>query len=427
MLRPRSSANRLRRTLALLGLALAVGCTSTDTYEDQDPFRRAIRESRFDQAEEIARQELEANPGDAEAEARLVRVEVARRVDLARSLVFEDQPQAALDLLVETQAMAPDEGILQVWIAKVRNQLAWEWLEIAASYSGDADLENARAALQRALLYVPDNPEAQTDLERTLVRIAYRKDLSDEYFITALRKLREARYVSADRDLGISTLYDAANLDAARRREDVRSRLAGERNATAAVFETEGLWFAALGEYRAVLFLEPENEVALDGVERLEREVQAEQHLRLAEMMVRRREFAEAHVELDAARALTAAQVGRVEQLEGDIEAARWQAMYDRGEALYGDQQFEEAVAILSSLLDEAGDFADARQLRDTLVETIAEVEGLYQRASEADDDAARLSLLRQVQVLWPEYRDVPQQVETLQARLEAQAAPGDA
>jgi len=53
----------------------------------------------------------------------------------------------------------------------------------------------------------------------------------------------------------------------------------------------------------------------------------------------------------------------------------------------------------------------------DTLKGYMKLAEDLYKQASEATDDKARLDFLRQIQVFWPEYRDVGKLVSELEQK----------
>ena len=400
----------------LLGALLILGlsCASTDNQGEQDLFRTAVAEGRLADAETLAQAALVEDPEDSVALRNLRDIEVMLHIEQARRLTFDGRPQTALDVLLMAQGIDPENPMLQVWVAKTRRQLAGEWLEVAQSLSGDAELQQAVAALRRALVYVPDDVRALDDLARAERRILYREDRSEESFWSGLAAMREGRLVSADRDLGISLLFNEENDNAARRREDVEASLAEEGLLTAQILEEQGLIFAASTGYGAVLRMEPTNAGALEGAERMRREVLAERHMRLAQMMILRGEFELASEELVEAKALTLARQDRVDQLEGDIEASRWESFLKRAKALYQDQRHDEAVVVLNALLEEVESYKNARQFRDSLVDDIAKVEELYASAMAETDNQERLLLLRQVQVLWVEYKDVPELIKGL-------------
>ncbi|MFT5291272.1 MAG: hypothetical protein ACI8QS_001075 [Planctomycetota bacterium] len=395
--------------LLIAGLLIGTGCAMTDHKGDQDLFAKAVQEGRFWDAEELAQAALERDAADPVAIRNMRDVEVMMHIEQARRLTFEGRPKIALDVLLAAQGIDGENPALQVWVAKTRRQLAGEWLELARSLSGDAQLSQAVSAMRQALIYVPDDAGALEDLARAERRILYRENRSEESFWSGLSALREGRLVSADRDLGISLLYNKNNADAARRRVDVAASLAAEGLLSAQILEEQELFFAASTGYRTVLLQDPANTEAQAGVDRMAREVLAERHMRLAEMMILRGEYDLARAELVVAREQTLKQQERVGQLEGEIESARWESMLARANALYQDQRHGEAVVVLDALLSEVESYSNAQQFRDSLADDIAKVEELYASAMVETDNEAKLLLLRQIQVIWVEYKDVPE------------------
>jgi hypothetical protein len=93
------------------------------------------------------------------------------------------------------------------------------------------------------------------------------------------------------------------------------------------------------------------------------------------------------------------------------VRVARLRALYDEARALERDFQFELAVARYGELIEQAGFFEDAITRRDTLQGFIALAADLYARALVAPSAEEALPLLRQIEVFWPEYRDVRERV----------------
>ena len=48
------------------------------------------------------------------------------------------------------------------------------------------------------------------------------------------------------------------------------------------------------------------------------------------------------------------------------------------------------------------------------LEDKIAEAERLHAEAAQAEDEATELSLLRQIEVFWPDYSDIPDRIRAL-------------
>jgi hypothetical protein len=86
--------------------------------------------------------------------------------------------------------------------------------------------------------------------------------------------------------------------------------------------------------------------------------------------------------------------------------------------ALERDWRLEEAVARYDELLAEAQFWKDAITRRNTLQEYVRRAPELYEKAAAAATKEEQLQILRQIELFWPEYRDVSTRIRDLAKEL---------
>jgi tetratricopeptide (TPR) repeat protein len=92
--------------------------------------------------------------------------------------------------------------------------------------------------------------------------------------------------------------------------------------------------------------------------------------------------------------------------------------MYQNARMLSDDYRYPEAVAAFDELLAVAPDYKDAALRKSTLEEFIRLAEEFYAKALDADDDAEAEEYLRAIHpVIWPEYKDVVERLQAIEAR----------
>ena len=105
-------------------------------------------------------------------------------------------------------------------------------------------------------------------------------------------------------------------------------------------------------------------------------------------------------------------------QLEAQIEDERVLALYNKARTLERDYRYPSAIEAYDDLLEIAPYYEDALSRKATLEEFVLLAEELYTRALDAESDEEALQYLRQIPILWPEYRDVEERLLEVEARL---------
>jgi tetratricopeptide (TPR) repeat protein len=144
--------------------------------------------------------------------------------------------------------------------------------------------------------------------------------------------------------------------------------------------------------------------------------------LETADQKLRAGKFEESLALFDQALEKSVLQKESVATLRDKADQIRVESIYSRAVLLESDFRYPEAIALFDALLAEQGGFyLDARTRRDTLATYMADAERLYNEAAQAGDRAKELKLLRQVELIWPTYKDV---APRLRAAAKAEQAP---
>lgn len=419
---------RLVPLLLLSGLALAgapLACSSTEEARDVSWY---VQHGRYAKAQELAREEVARRPEDPGARRVLQQTEVAGLLHLGRTALFDGDAELALELFYRALARDPESPHAATWIRKTRNQIAEQWLDVAQAHTSEADLESARLAYEKVLEHVlpeadgaPDRvrevqQQAQLGLARVLLRMNYRSGQSETYYREGLHAFRNWLLQEARTHFEKAEDFEESEL-IADRRERVEELLAHERLLQARELEATGFYFAARNEYRLVLLVDPDNEAAKAGLDRMDRESRSSRMMSEAEMSMLRGELDKARLPIEDAKALTRAQVDRIALLEWQVEDARLRQMYDEAVDLERDFRYLEAIEAYSALLDETEFYEDAIARRDTVQWLVDSADALYAQAVAAEDPEERFRLLWEIQnVVWPEFRDVEQRLAALRA-----------
>lgn len=413
---------------ASLGLLVPLLCACRASQgQSEEQIVSAVRHGRYTEAMEKARALREANPGDARARALEIDTQVAYLLDQGREEVFRGDLTRGLEIFERAQALAPGQATVASWIAKTRAQLADHWLDVAADSTGPEHLDDAESAYEKVLLYDGGNADARRGLAHVLLLKNYRGGMSKTYFDDGLTSFRQLELEQARRAFQVSQHYKE-NEPATLRGAQAEQMMAEERLTQAQGLEAAGLYFAARNEYRLVLLIDTDNEEARNGLDRMDREVRATRTMAEADMAIRRGALEKAQSTLAQAEILTEAQKDDVLLLKNGIEERKLEELYQNARSLGEDYRYPEAVQAYDELLALAPDYKDAQLRKATLEEFIHLTEEFYAKALAAPDDSVAEEYLRAIHpVIWPEYKDVIERLQAIEARkAAAQAAESE-
>jgi tetratricopeptide (TPR) repeat protein len=387
-------------------LGLFVSCASSQESHTSEVSELVAR-GHYSEAVRLAAEQSQKRPKDPAAKENHRLASVAYLLEQGRRATFEDRDEEALAHFDAAHEIAPDLPEVQAWIEKTRDKLTFRWLSIGAERYASEDLPGTQEALEEALKHDPDNAQANFYLGRVLLLINHRTGLGESYYAEGVRALADYWLNQAKSRFGYTNKYLPDSVRASQREQEVDLLLAGQRAALARDLESQGRFAAARNEFRLTLTLDPDNAEALAGFERCGREVQAEEDLEVAGMMVVRGRFDDAQRLLEEAAALSTRQVDKIHRAEVDLLEARLAAIYERARNLESDGLYAEAIAAYSELLAQAEYYSDAIARKSTLEDFLRDAESLYERAAAEQDPERKISLLRQIQTFWPDFKDV--------------------
>lgn len=401
----------LRRALPLL-LFLCAACASMrDERSEVGRIDELIKDQRFEEAVRAADELRAESPGDEEVREVHRRASVAYLLERARRATFVGDPEQALEWVQQAAEIGPDFPAVEVWLAKTRRSLARRWFERGLDAHARGNLDAAGLAYQRALLHDPESMPAARSLALVSLQSDYRAELGQDYYHEGVQSL-SAYWLERARS---RFSYAGKYLDderPARRGKQVDRLLAEQRMEVARELERKELYSAAANEYRLGLMLDPELEGAAEARDLALREAAWKQRMLESEMDLLRGEFERALERLDVADERTVLQAERLAGLQSRIAEARFDELYQHARDRERDFRYEEAIAAYDDLLARTDFHRDARTRRDTLAGYVQEAARLWEAMLASSDPLEQRSYLLQIEVFWPEYRDLAERLE---------------
>ncbi len=341
-------------------------------------------------------------------------ISIASGLETVRQMVFEGREVEALAIVEDLKAAHPGVEAIDAWMERVRTKIADGWFEMARAAVADERFDDARHAYAMSVEFDPTRAVVQ-DLLTELDRVeAWRAGVADEIYYSGVGHLVGGRLLEAAGDFGKVGKYREKPTRAKQRVSEVNVLLADARVASAAALVAEGHFSAAAKEYEEAARLNPNSEQIAADLERMRAEARANQMLIEGRSMILRGELERGAEEITAGLELTDLQKDAFQSELDGIGERRVRAAYDRALGLEHDFQFEQAVVAYEAILESRDFFRDCRARIDVLKDKITEAERLHAEAAQAEDGAAELALLRQIEVFWPDYRDIPGRIRAL-------------
>lgn len=344
-------------------------------------------------------------------------ISLASGLDRVRTLSLADEDDAALALLAELDEAHPNTEAVLAWQQRTGRKLADHWFSIAREAQADEHFGAAREAYAKAVRYDVDHPVAASALEGLDRVEAYRAGVAEDYYYEGVRAFTEELLSEARASYGKVLRYNEGDPRTKRRIREVDKVSAKARADYGELLVLERRFSAAAREYLVATELDPTNEALAKRYEELRRESLAFAKIGEASFAILRGEVEVGEGLLAEARELTVVQAEDVDaQIEG-IGTARADAAYQRALDLEHDFRFAEAVEGYALLLESEGFFKDARARMDSLKGYMADSDRLYGEAAAAESPEKKLELLRQIDLIWPEYKDVSEQIIALDTK----------
>ena len=271
--------------VAGIALAAFASCASSEA-ERRAEVSELVARGYYAEAVRVAAEQSQKRPGDKSAEENYRVASAAYLLEQGRRATFADRDDEALEHFYDALEIAPDLPEVRAWIEKTRNKLTFRWLNIAAERYALEDLPGAQAAYEQVLVHDPQNPQASFGLGRVLLLINHRTGVGEEYYNQGVRALADYWLNQAKSSFAYTSKYLPGLERANQREQEVKLLLAGQRAALARDLEEQGSFAAAKNEYRLTILLDPQHAEAQEGFKRCGLEVEAEEDLEIAGMMV---------------------------------------------------------------------------------------------------------------------------------------------
>ncbi len=399
--------------LLLASLALLVGaCAVTEKRSESVEYH--LKHMDYEAAVQLAAREAKARPDDPAAQDLHRRATVALLLERGRRLTLDDSDVEALRLFQQASELAPDSPEVASWVDKTRRKLADRWLQVGLELHSSGEIEAAVAAYEQCLALAPADPVALGALEEAVKTVDHRGRKFQSYFQEGVVAMSDYWLERARSRFEYAAKYKPDEERTQLRSQQVRLMLARQRLRVAEGLEAEGLFGAAKNEYRMALELAPDDPESQAAMERCSKEVEAQRLLEMADYELLRKNYDRAGEHLARGEQLTQKQKERFEGARARIQESRHEDLYAVAVALEKDQRYPDAVEKYQELLDIAQYYKDVFTRRDTLKAYIELAASLYAKADSASSDAERLDLLTQIEVFWPDYRDVRSRLEAL-------------
>jgi len=407
-------------TSAILGGACLVlaGACAAPSRSVTDEVRYRVSHGQYAEAVSYAADAAAKSPGDAEIAVAHRDASVAFLIEKGRRLTFADKDEDALLSFGEALRLDPDCKVAADWRDKTNRKLAERWLDVALELHAKDEIDAALAAYETSMRYAPADPGALTGRNLALMVLSHRVSLGHTYFDDGLHALADYWLELARSRFTYSHKYQPTDARTAERKKQVETVLAGQRIAIAKDKESQALFGAARIEYRLALALEPDNAEAKAGLDRAKGELEVNALLTRASMEIARGRFDAATKLAEEAAAKTVAQKDVCQGKLDAIQEARLEKAYQAAITLERDLRYEDASRAYDEILAKTPFYKDAITRRDTANEYVRLANDLYARAASTQDKTERLSLLQQIRVFWPGYRDTDEQAEALTKEL---------
>ncbi len=405
-----------RRTpTALLAATLAVLSACGSTIDHRRRGDLAMRRANYELAYEHYQAAQQENPGDPETARAARDARIAYLRDQARRKIFEGSFEEAMQDLERVLVLNPEDAAAKEWMAKARQKAAERETMAGRDSSLLGDLEGALRAYYRALQFVPGYQPAEDGLQAVANELTRRRRKADAHYVQGVRALGESLFGQTYYHMFNSELNDPARADAAQKKSIANERLAEHRFRFAADSESQFKWLAALSDYRSVKEMAP-NFPGIDAkIKEMEREVEASDLTRLAEIAIVRGDITKAIDLLQ--QAYDTSELDRVrmsELLVAAREKEREQA-FERAKDLAYDHRLPEALELFESIEARWPGYANVRARISTLAETIRLVKEAYDRGVAAQAEGKKeeaVKAFREVLAIHPGYLDTLERLE---------------
>jgi len=399
----------------LLAAAALSSCSSTSVEEVSGPsVSELIIATRYEEALTASVELIRIEPSDDNLKQHK-RATIAWLMDQGRRLTFAGSDEEALHTFEQALLLEPTSTVVLTWVGKTRSKIATNLFETAFELHGSEQYVQAKEKYIAALEMDPNHEGARRGKELAERQSTYRVDLAQSYYVDGVRALTDYWLEQAKSRFGYTRKYLPEHVRALDRESKVDGMLADQRMTLGDDYMTRGLYAAARNEYRLAEILGPSTVGVAEKLERATLEALAGEHLLEAELFIFKGDFESALASLDAGGSITERQTAEFDAVRAEVDGERNRLIYERALAYEHDYLYQRAIKVYDKLLSRTDYYEDSRARRETLIDYVSNAERLYRAAEASEDPTEELSLLRQIEIFWPEFLDVQERISLLE------------
>ena len=376
-----------------------------------------VTHGRFAEAVELASRLTDEDPVSADFERLHRYASAAYLMEKGRRATFADQDRLAIQRFEEALAVDADNPSAAKWLLKTKTKLATRLTNEGQELAANNEFQEAWKRYNEAIQILPNFQIALDAMTRLDQSMAHRETMGAEYYDQGVAAMVAEEYAVAANRFGYVRKYREEDERLSRRSQKVDLARSKEATQWAKKLEQEELYHAARAEYQTALRFNPNNAEAREGVLHSGREAEVSDLISRAQQALTRGEHIKAEIMLQEAKEYTTVQTKAVEAMVAKVEHGRLQSAYDRAVSLENDLRFEEAIQAYELLLVQAPTFSDAQMRQAKLRTRVQKALELYGNLGGNKGDAERLTILMQIEELFPDFRDVPETIADLEAK----------
>jgi tetratricopeptide (TPR) repeat protein len=409
----------------LVPLFLLAACATRSAVDDSrhhaelgDPLRAYLV------LEELRSEQL-ASRGevDPELEQEHRRAYLAFVLARAQERVYQEQEELALGDLAELQAMEPGYPGIEPLRERALKKRAARYVESGKEDLRGKEYVHALTHFQQALVIDPQNEAASLGIKAVFEATERMSKRAREQFLEAVRKLPELRFPEVQWHASNALHNTPQATEAKSLQERARRENAQAAVARAQAAEANGMYGAALVEYRNAQRLDAALPGLADAVAAMERELQAAVLVDKAQMAMHSARFDAAHELLGEAFELSLMARNDIAQLVQQARRMQGEHEYRAARDLEVLGKKAEALAAYEALHKQWPDGIEDEQARIEGLQ--ADIDGANREwaaaeaAEQAGDAAKALDHYRSAERFYPGFKDAKARIERLRAAVE--------
>jgi hypothetical protein len=414
------------KPLCVLALLLAAACSSVSALELSEEYR-SVGYLELAYHELHTEYEAEKARGAVLPEVEQAYLDLLPEYELfmARREIYGNREFEGIALLKKVLEKRPGDEAAAALMNRALHKLARRATALGQDRLAAGECEEAVVAFNQAFEWVPEFEPAIEGVAEVDALVAKMHGEAQQQFLEAIRKLPQLRYPEVDWHARIALERDPKREDSAELRDRAQRELASRAMDRAVQARDEGVYGAALMEFRTARNYWPATVGVDEHVAHMEREVKAQQVIERAMLMLNADRLDRANEGLDEAAAMTSLQAGWINEIRLMVRTRAGHIAYGRARDLELQGLKQEALEAFQAVVEEWPNGLLDEQVRVSALQLdirgaeLAYAEG--DKSQQAGDLAVALEQFLTAQTFYENYKDVGERVRALRELLAEQ------